>query len=57
MKIGGLMSRMHRYKSEKYMHKNEIRNIGKDHRDALREAKEFVLHKNGLSFEKMCKNR
>ena len=57
MKICGLMSRMHRYKSEKYMYKNEIRNIGKDHRDALREAKEFVLHKNGLSFEKMCKNR
>ena len=55
--IGGHMSRMHPHKSEKYMHKKEIRNSRKDHRDALREAKEFVLHKNGLSFDKLCKNR
>jgi hypothetical protein len=51
------MSRMHPHKSEKYMHKKEIRNSRKDHRDALKEAKEFILQKNGLSYEKLSKNR
>lgn len=51
------MSRMHPHKSEKYIHKKEIRNSRKDHRDALREAKEHILLKNSLSYEKLSKNR